>query len=353
MFKITLRTAIILFWVFLICGVIYFPRLELFHKRPHSLNVFTWGDTLDLRVIAKFEEESGIKVQLTYYSSNEELLAKIKATRGEGYDLIVPSDYTVQLLAQDGLLKVIDRQKLEFFLQLNPRLLNHSFDPYNRYSLPFAWELFGLGINQDYFSGKPPDSSWDLIFRPQGFEIATLNDPIQTVMIAAYYLYGPLDTLTEAQLLGVKNLLIQQNKWVEAYADFRGDYFLATKNCPLVLAPSSYIWRTMKKFPFIGFAIPKEGTFISIDNLAIPAASRKEELVYELINYLYKPASIQAHYEAFGFFPPTLDALNVDPAAQSIILAPAEEFEQFHFTKILTSQKKLRDLWIEVKSAPN
>ena len=73
-----------------------------------------------------------------------------------------------------------------------------------------------------------------------------INDPIQTVIIAAYYLYGPVDTLTEEQLLEVQDLLIRQKKWVEAYADFRGNYFLATKNCPLVLASSSYMWRTKK-----------------------------------------------------------------------------------------------------------
>ena len=356
MLKIFIRSAIILFWIVLICGIIYFPSLELFPKRSDSLNIFTWGDTLDPDVIAKFEKETGIKVQLTYFTSNEELMTKIKATGGEGYDLIVPSDYAVALMVRDGLLKELDHTKLDFYQHLNPQLLNHSFDPGNRYSLPFAWELFGLGYDMDYFADRPIDASWDLIFKPQGYEIVMINDPIQTVLIAAYYLYGPVDTLTKEQLLEVQDLLIRQKKWVEAYADARGNYFLATKNCPVVLATSSYMWRTKKKFPFISFLLPREGTFISVENLAIPRASQKEEIVYQLLNYLYKPASISEHYETFGFFPATLDALDqmdLDPLARGMILTPPEDFKRIHFAKVLASQQEIRDLWIEVKSAPN
>ncbi len=356
MFKLLIRGFVALFWIVLICSVLYIPGLEIFPRRANSLNIFTWGDTLEPSVIARFEEETGIKVHLTYFSSNEELFTKIKATGGEGYDLIVPSDYTVALLIRDGLLKELDYSKLDFLSHLNPRLMDHAFDPKNRYSLPFAWEIFGLGIDKDYFAHHPLDSSWNSIFTPQGFDIVMLNDPVQTLLISAYYLFGPVDTLSQGQIDEVKTLLIKQKKWVEAYADFRGDYFLATKNCPIVLASSSYIFRNMQKFPFIGFAVPKEGTFISVENLAIPKASQNEELVYKLLNYLYTPESIAEHYDKYEFFPPTLDVLDsidLHPIARSIILASPEDFKRYHFTKVLASQQAVRDLWIEVKSASN
>ncbi len=81
---------------------------------PNSINVFAWGDILDPAVIADFEKETGIKVNLNYYSSNEELIVKLKATRGEGYDLIIPSDYAVKILIKEDLLKPIDQKPPRF-----------------------------------------------------------------------------------------------------------------------------------------------------------------------------------------------------------------------------------------------
>ncbi len=354
--KYLIRTGVIIFWAALICGVLYLPEINFFSREKNSINIFAWGDILDPAVVAEFEKTTGIKVYLNYYSSNEELLVKMKATRGEGYDLIVPSDYTVQLLAKEGLLKQIDHKKCTFFKDLNPLLLDHRFDPGNLYSLPLEWEAFGLGIDKAYFEAHPAPPSWDLIFKPQDYKIVMLNDPVETILIASYYLYGPVDSLTPEQLAGVQKLLIEQKKWVEAYADFRGDYFLATKNSPVAIAASSYIWRTMRRFPFIGFIIPKEGSFLSLENVSIPAATRKDDLVYEFLNYIYSPESVAAHYETYGFFPPTLNALhlmNLDPTAEAIIRSAPEEFKKFQFTRVVATQQQMRDLWVEVKAASN
>ena len=342
-------------WGAAICSALYLSEVNFFSREERSLNIFAWGDILEPTVVADFEKKTGIKIHLNYYSSNEELLVKIKATGGEGYDLIVPSDYAVQILAGEGLLKEIDHSQLTFFKDLNPMLLDHHFDPGNHFSIPLEWEVFGLGIDKDYFEGQPLVPSWDLIFKPHDYKIVMINDPIETLLIAAYYLYGPVDSLTASQRDGVKNLLVAQKKWVEAYADFRGDYFLATKNSPIAVASSSYIWRTMKRFPFIGFIIPKEGTFLSLENISIPAATKKEPLVYEFLNFLYSPESVATHYETYGFFPPTLNALHLmdlDPTAEAIIRSTPEQFDLFRFTKVLANELQVRDLWVEVKAAP-
>ncbi|HEY5259706.1 MAG TPA: extracellular solute-binding protein [Rhabdochlamydiaceae bacterium] len=355
--KYLIRVGVVVFWAALICGVLYLPEVNFFSREKNSINIFAWGDILEPAVVAEFEKTTGIKVYLNYYSSNEELLVKIKATRGEGYDLIIPSDYTVEYLAKDGLLKKLDHSKCTFFKDLNPILMNHTFDPGNVYSLPLEWEVFGLGIDKTYFEGRMPVPSWDMVFKPHGYKLVMINDPVETILIAGYYLYGPeTNKLTNLQLKGVQNLLIDQKKFIEAYADFRGDYFIATKNSPVAVATSSYIWRTMRRFPHIGFIIPQEGSFLSLENIAIPAATKKEDLVYEFLNYIYSPESVATHYETFGFFPPTLNALHLmdlDPIAESIIRSSPEQFKLFYFTKILATQQQMRDLWVEVKAASN
>lgn len=349
--KILIRCGVIIFWIGIIFGILYWPKFNLISFEEKSVNVFAWGDILDPAIIAQFERESGIRVYLNYYSSNEELIVKLKATGGEGYDLIIPSDYSVEILSKEELLKPLDKSKLNFLDKLNPMLLNHTFDPENRYSIPFEWELFVLGIDKNYFPDLDP--SWKMIFDPSGYRIAMINDPVEAIQIAAFYLFGPVDKLTTDQLQKVANLLIEQKKWVTAYADFRADYFIATKNCPVALSSSSYILRTMRKFPFVGFAIPKEGTFVSIESFAIPIASDKEKYTYELINFLYQKESMAKHFNSFGFFPATTDVsadLDLDDETRSLMGSTPEAFKKYYFTRTLAPQQAIRDTWVEVKS---
>ncbi len=348
------RSIVVFFWVALIFGILYWPQELVLHEK-NSINVFAWGDILEPSVVAEFEKKTGIKVNLNFYASNEEMIVKLRATGGEGYDLIVPSDYSVEILRKEGLLKELDKSKFTFYSHLNPRLLNHPFDPGNRYSLPFEWEVFVLGIDKEFFKGKEIIPSWKMLFDPHfiDYKITMLNDPIQTLVFASHYLYGPIDHLSEEQLNKITRLLIAQKKWVNAYADFRADYFLATKNSALVITSSSYIWRTMKKFPFVGYIIPKEGTFVTIENLCIPETSKKEHLTYQLINYLYSPESMKTHFDTFSIFPATMDVLDdldLDPETRELVSLSAEEFSTLHFTHFLTSEENVRDTWVRVKT---
>src|SRR3569832_328639 len=111
--KIITRSSVILFWIALIFGVLYWPD-ETFLTNNRSINVFVWGDILDPSVVADFEKETGIKVNMNFYASNEEMLVKLKATGGQGYDMIIPSDYSVEILIKDGLVKELDKTKLNF-----------------------------------------------------------------------------------------------------------------------------------------------------------------------------------------------------------------------------------------------
>jgi len=348
------RFCIVLLWVALIGSILYFPRLQIFRLEERTLNVFAWGDILDPSVVADFERDTGIKINLSYYSSNEELVVKMHATQGEGYDLIIPSDFAVSRLVQENLLKPIDRSKLPFWSELNPLLLGHKFDPENRYSIPFEWELFGLGINSEYFKKRLFEPSWRLIFEQDGYKISMLNEAMQALLIGELYLYQKVAPLTAEEFVKIKEKLFKQNSFVEAYTDFRADYFLATGNCPVVVASSSYIWRTKKLFPFAQFVLPKEGTLISIENFCIPASSEKQELAYTFINALFSPASLARHFQSFGNFPArqiSASLLEMDPVMERLFRPSQSQFEQYYFYEPIVPQQQVRDLWVELKSS--
>jgi spermidine/putrescine transport system substrate-binding protein len=350
------RALIVLGWIAIILALILWPQIPAVSRHSRTINIFTWGDILEPSSIISFEKETGIKINLNYYASNEELLVKMKATGGKGYDLIIPSDYAVEILIKEGLLKPLDRSKLTFLDQLNPLLLHHYFDPDNRYSVPFSWEVYGYGIDREFFEGKGnPSLKW--IFDPKiiNYRISMVNDPIDATLFASRYLFGPegLTILDDDQIELVKNLLIAQKKMVIAYATTRADYFLATRNCPIAVTSSSYIWRSLKQFPFIEFVIPEEQAFINVENFAITAASNKENQIYKFMNYFYKNEIIARHYLHYGIFPPTLDALvNIeqeDVQEAQFLRRILENLKDLSFFKQVIPDQQLRELWVEVK----
>lgn len=354
--KIGIRTLIIAIWLSLVLLTLYLPKF--FSLDPNSLNIFTYGDTFNPSVIDQFEKETGIKVRLNYYSSNEELIVKLKATQGKGYDIVVPSSYAIRILVNEGLLKEIDKSKLGFWDDLQPSLLGKKFDPHNTYSIPLLWEIYALGIDKEYFRSRPFTPSWKMIFDEKQipYKISMVNDPIEAVELAAFYLFGYVESLTDEQRIEVQNLLMEQKKWVEAYADTRGDYFLATKNCPVVIASSAYIIRSMKKFPFISLAVPEEGTFVTIENIALPKPTEKDEQIYKFLNYLYSDASVKKQFETNAIFPVTksvIPTLDTSDEVRKFLTSIDAEFLKYHLFSNIITDKQTRDIWIRVKSEEN
>jgi len=353
--KLFHRSLIIFGWLAAFTIALYLPHFEIFPFQEKSINLFTWGDTIDLNVLSEFEKKTGIKVNISYYSTNEELLIKMKATGGDDYDLIMPSDYAVKRLIKEELVQKIDRRRLNFWHDINPALLKHSFDPKNTYSIPFEWEIYGMGVNAKFFKDKPFQPSWNAVFNTDqiDYTIAMNNDPIEVVLFAAFYLYNKTRSITPEEFAGVRKLLLEQRKKVEAYSDTRADYFIATGNCPVALSVSALIKRVRLLFPEVDFVVPEEGTFITIENLCLPKASKKQKYVYQLLNFLYTKESMIKHYDSFWFFPATLSPINdldLDPYEKKLLQMTREEFNKFHFIQNIYPQQKVRDLWVEVKS---
>lgn len=346
-----LKTIIAASWMGAFGLLCYFPHLIPEKFESKHISILTWGDILEPSVIQAFEKDFGVKVHLSYYGSNEELLVKMKATEGEGYDILVPSDYAVAKLIENDLLQPVDKTKISNFPKIDPLLLNQFYDPSNTYSLPFEWEVFGFGYNKDML--KLASASWDCLFNPDlKFKYVMSNDPNEAIQFASFHLFGPKLSLNNYELGIVIDLLTQARKRTEAYATFRSDYFLATKSVPLVVASSSYVWRSMKNFPFIGFKIPDEGSFITIENICLSKRSKNVDAAHKFINYLFSDESMRQHFETFSFFPSTLyqiPNLDLDDDAREILTTRADLFKKLRFIHELASQEKIQDAWVKIK----
>ncbi|QVL57367.1 MAG: extracellular solute-binding protein [Simkaniaceae bacterium] len=355
--KILFRLIITVLWI----GIFFAFLTTTNYLRPikqdkQVLNIFSWPEILNPEIVEKFEKETGVQVVRHYYTSNEELLIKLKATHGKGYDLIIPSDYAVIKLIDEELLQPIDHHKLNFTKYLNPKLIHQDFDPENTYSIPFIWEILGFGIDTQQYQEIPFEPTWKEIFSPSNphTRISMINDPIEAIDITAHHLFNCQEALSLQEIALIRSKLQAQKPLVEAYAGVRGDYLLITKNASVAVIPSSYILRAATNYPHIDFVLPKDYCFISIENMCIPKESENSDLVYTFLNYLYQPEIFASETNTFQNFPATT---NVQPYIDGspILIKTLDALNSyegtFFYTRQLLSEKESRSLWVELKSS--
>jgi spermidine/putrescine transport system substrate-binding protein len=343
-------TAIVFFWLFTIVGFLSIPSfVEKFYPQK-SITILTWPAFLDAQYLQKFEQETGIKVHLRYVESNEELYVKLKETKGEGYDLIMPSEYMVQMLKQEHILKKIDTSKLTFMHMLYPHLLNNYYDPTNEYAIPFFWSMYGIAYNKEYFNGDIPDPSWALIFDPRVSpgRICMIDGMRELVQIGAQYLFGSADApFTRDQLEQVQQLLVDQKKLVELYTEDRANFLLASKTSPLAVSIGAVVARIMRTFKNIAFVIPKEGSFLNVDAFVIPRNTQKDDLIYTFLNYLYREDVLKHHIAKYAYFSP-VRGIEVDN--MPVPMPSQEQIKKASFFKNNISREDLSALWVAVKA---
>ena len=104
-------------------------------------------------LIAKFEEETGIKVIYETFDSNEAMMTKI-AQGGTAYDIAVPSEYMIGKMREEELLLPLDHSKFPNLKNIDERFMDLSFDPKNQYSIPYFWGTVGIVYNPKMLDGK-------------------------------------------------------------------------------------------------------------------------------------------------------------------------------------------------------
>jgi len=316
-----------------------------------TLNIFTWSTLIDAHYLKKFQKETGIKINLSYYESNEELLGKLSSSNSE-YDLIVPSDYAVHMMIKKGMLKKIDHSRLTFFDRLDERLIHNYFDPENEYSIPYFWGVYGTVINKEYYPHEVPHS-FSLVFDPQFVvnKICMPGNAREVIMMATYYLFNDLNALLDpAKREQVKQLLIQQKKWVAGYSDERTEYSILSHTCSAALALSMDIWRIKGegRMSNIAFILPKEASFAVIDNFVIPKTSQKEDLIYTFLNYLYSNDAIVHHSEKFGMCAPVKVT---DTKQKPFSCSITDNINNLVFFHSDVSAEILNDVWMALMAA--
>jgi spermidine/putrescine transport system substrate-binding protein len=271
-----------------------------------ELNLFAWSEYVPQAVIDGFTKETGIEVNYETYASNEEMLAKL-VSGAQRYDLVQPSEYTVEALIKEKHLLPLDKSKLPNLKNLDPQFRNRVHDPELTYSVPWMAGSVGIVVNTEKV--KDDIKGYDDVFQERfKGRIVILDDPAEIVSWALVTLgKGPND-VTPENLALVKPLL---ERWLPLVKVFDSD----SPKTPLLngdvdigvvwSGEAALLYREDKKFKYV---LPAEGAHQFIDSLAIPINAANSAGALAFINYILRPDVSKLISDDFPYTNPNLEA---------------------------------------------
>jgi len=321
--------------------------------------LYTWVEYIDPAVKDQFEAECGVKVVETNFDSNETLLATLQAG-GADYDIVVPSDYMVQIMIDEGMLMELDFNVITNIKNMDPLNVNQYFDPEQKYTVPWFWGTSGFAVDTNIVTEV--QDSWSMMFDPNSpycGKISMLDDERETIGAALMYLGYPINDTDPAHLEEAKNLLIEQSQCVKAYDSQTNDDLIISGETVL-----AHIWTgdaILAGLPDLGgregitYVIPNEGCTIWQDNMAIPVNAPNPYTAMVFMNYTQFPEIAAQNAEFVGYGTPNAAAkefLDPDILADESIYPPAEVAAKLQWIEDVGDALELYDrIWTEFKAA--
>jgi len=253
-----------------------------------ELHIYNWGDYTNPKLIEKFEKANNVKITMDSYDSNETMLSKVR-TGDTGYDIVVPSDYTVKIMVDDGLLEKTEPNKMSNYKNIRPEAANVYWDDGRHYSVPWQFGSTTFAVNTEKFKGDI--NTLGILFNPPDELKGQINmlDDINSVIHAAERYAGvPRCGADKANLKKVNDVLQTAKPFWKTFS-----YDTRTK---LVEGDviASQIWngdsyRGRQKVATITYAYPKEGVEGWMDNVAVLKGAKNLENAKLFQNFLMDP----------------------------------------------------------------
>ena len=257
-----------------------------------DLNFYNWTEYIDPELIAQFESEYGVDVVEDFYDSNEAMLAKLQS--GAVYDLIVPSDYMVAIMIEEGILAEVQKDAIPNISNLDPFFADPAYDPGGVYSVAYQWGTTGLGVDMSVV-GEDFEPSWALVFDPDLVSqypggISLLNDPRETMGAALKYLGYSLNSTSEAELQEAADVIAGVKDYIGAFDSDNFDETLVTGEFAVTHGYSGGYFTAIEDseggWDQYTYVIPEEGGTVWIDNMAVPTTAEHPCTAHTFMNFL-------------------------------------------------------------------
>ena len=283
-------------------------------KSDRVVNVCSWGEYIDESLITRFEEETGIRVNYQTAESNEALYSLIKMG-GADFDVIVPSDYMIARLIEEDMLAELDYDNIPNFDLIDDTYKHLSYDPENKYTVPYTWGALGIIYNTAMVS--EPITSWSAMFDPQyAGQVLMINNSRDAIGAALLSLGYSLNTTDESQLEEAFSL-IKQAKDNGVYQAFVMDEVFGKMeggNAAIAMYYAGDYLTMLENNEDLAFVIPEEGSNWFVDAMCVLKSSQHKDEAEEWINFIASTDANLANMDYIWYASPNTEALEEYPA---------------------------------------
>ncbi|MEG1043675.1 MAG: ABC transporter substrate-binding protein [Oscillospiraceae bacterium] len=326
--------------------------------KGQTLKLYNWGEYTGEHLIENFEKQTGAKVIIEYFDSNEMMYTKVMA--GDKYDILVPSDYIIEKMLKEKMLMKLDKSKITNIGNLTEGVKNLSFDPENDYSVPYLWGSVGIVYNSKNVPEDVVEEKGFSVMKDEKYKgkIYMYDSERDSFMIAFKALGFSTNTENEQEIEKAYQWLVELNNTMEPiYVTDEVIDGMMNGNKDLAVVYSGDAAVILDENEDMRFSTPKEGTNIWCDSMVIPANAENPDLAHEFINYVLTYEASFDNANTVGYASPN-DKVLKDMSTGDGIYADNEAFvpragfekdETFKYNEIL--KQKLSELWIKVKAS--
>ncbi len=335
------------------------------------VNVYFWFDYLPNSVAKNFEKETGIKIVLDTFETLSVLETKL-LTGKSGYDVVVAAGALAERMLKVDTFKKLDKSKLTNYGNLDPMILSGlaRHDKGNAYGVPYMWGTTGLAFNEALVKKQLPNAdmrSLDLFFKPENISklakcgVAFLDEPTEVIPIALNYLGLPHHSTNKADLKKAEELLKSVRPYVRHFNTGAIIEELATGELCAALTYNGEAGLAgmradeLKNGIVLDYSIPREGTLMWMDFLAIPADAKHPDNAHKFLNFLMKPEEISKISNEIYYANGNAAALAyvIDEVKGDPDIYPPKEVQQRLFPDTALSskdRKKYNRIWTNLKA---
>lgn len=341
-----------------LCGILWFGSYHLSQSQgavttQNTLNLYNWGDYIDPKLITKFEKQTGYHVQYETFDSNEAMFTKIQQG-GTAYDLAVPSDYMIEKMRKANLLVPIQTKKLSNFKYLSKDFLNKSFDPHNRYSVPYFWGTLGIIYNDQEVKASEMQH-WDDLWNPKWKDQIMLVDSARDIMGLSLISQGhSVNSTNLKEMVAAQEKLNQLSGNVKAVLADEIKLYMIQNEAPIAVTWSGEASEMLDANSHLHYVVPSEGSNLWFDNIVIPKTAKNIKAAYAFLNFMLDPKNAAQNAEYVGYATPNEAAMKILPAAirqDKQFYPPASTIDKLEVYQDLgqTKVEEYNDLFLKFK----
>lgn len=318
-----------------------------------ELNVFVWTEYVPDSVFEKFTEQTGIKVNVSTYSSNEDMLAKVKSEAEGTYDVVLPSDYMIQLMIAQDMLEPLDKEKLTNINNIGESYLNPSYDPGNEFSVPYQGGVAAIAVNKSKIT-TPITSYADLFDPALAGQLVVLDDYRAVIGMTARSLGYSMNETDPAKLAEIKDKLLTIKDNISVYDSDSPKSVLISGDCNVGMIWSAEIALSNAENPDIEVVYPEEGAYLFLDNWAILKGSKNYDNAMSFINFMLEADTAVMVSEEFPYLCPNaaaVEAMGSEYSDNPAKNPPAEVIAAGEFVENLDNEtlEVYNDMWTKLK----